>query len=99
MTAASYGDVHGRLLELANPKHAEVAQRYFKTGPGEYGEGDKFLGIRVPVVRRVAREFDSLPMAGVMKLLKSPWHEERLLAVLMLVRRYDQGSEGEREAI
>lgn len=99
MAAPSYAEVHRRLAELANPAHALVAQRYFKTGPGEYGEGDKFLGIRVPVLRALVREFDTLPMPTVVRLLQSPWHEERLLAVLMLVRVYGKGGSDEREAI
>jgi 3-methyladenine DNA glycosylase AlkD len=99
MTTSSYAEVHRRLLELADPKDAEGALRFFKTGPGEYGEGDKFLGIRVPVLREVVREHGSLPLPAVVKLLKSPWHEERAVATLMLVRLYDKGGPAEREAI
>ena len=99
MSAHSYAVIHRRLRELADPKHAAVAQRYFKTGPGQYGEGDRFLGIRVPVLRTVVREFSDPPLDTVIKLLKSPWHEERLLAVLMLVRLYGKGSADQRAAI
>jgi 3-methyladenine DNA glycosylase AlkD len=98
MTGPSYAEVHRRLLALADPKHAVGARRYFKTGPGEYGEGDKFLGIRVPVLRALVREYGSLRLPTVIKLLKSPWHEERALAALILVRRYDKGGPQEREA-
>ena len=99
MTTPSYAEVHRRLLELADPKHAEGARRFFKTGPGEYGEGDRFLGIRVPVLRELVREYGSLPLRTVVKLLESPWHEERALAALMLVRLYGNGGPEEREAI
>ena len=99
MTTPSYAEVHRRLLSLADAKRAEGASRYFKTGPGQYGEGDKFLGIPVPVLRGVVREYGALPLSAVVKLLKSPWHEERAVAALMLVRRYDKGGTDERETI
>ena len=99
MTTPSYADVHRRLVESADAKHAESARRFFKTGPGQYGEGDKFLGIRVPVLRELVREYGSLSLRTVVKLLKSPWHEERALAALMLVRLYGNGGSEEREAI
>jgi 3-methyladenine DNA glycosylase AlkD len=88
-----------RLRSLANPAHAKTAQWFFKTGPGEYGEGDQFLGVRVPVLRGLVREFAALDFASVTTLLQSPWHEERLLAVLLLVRQYDRGAPAERTAI
>lgn len=88
-----------RLRSLANPAHARTAQWFFKTGPGEYGEGDKFLGIRVPILRGLVREYAALDRAFVTTLLHSRWHEERLLAVLLLVRQYDRGTPVERTAI
>lgn len=91
--------IHRRLLTVANPADAKFALRYFKTGPGEYGEGDRFLGFRAPVLRALVREYAALPLGTVAALLKSPWHEERLLAVLILVRQYDRGTEAERSAI
>lgn len=99
MSVATYAGIHRRLADLANPSHAEVAERYFKTEKGEYGEGDRFLGIRVPVIRAVVRAYPSPPLATVVQLLKSRWHEERLLAVLMLVRLYDKGGTTERETV
>ena len=66
------------LRELADPAAAEHAQRFFKTGPGEYGEGDRFLGIRVPVLRQQARKYRTLKRADVKKLLSSPWHDVAL---------------------
>ena len=69
---------------------AALAARFFKTGPGEYGEGDRFLGIKVPVTRSFLAASDALTEADVLKLLRSPWHEERLLALLILVRRFQR---------
>lgn len=91
--------IHRRLLALANAADAKAALWYFKTGPGDYGEGDRFLGIRAPVMRALVREFVSVPLDSISRLLESPWHEERLLAVLILVRQYDRGSEAERAAV
>jgi 3-methyladenine DNA glycosylase AlkD len=91
--------VHGELLALRNPEQAAVAQRFFKTAPGEYGAGDRFLGIRVPVLRRLARNHQGLSLKQIRELLSSPWHEERLLALLILVRQYQRATPIEQEAI
>jgi 3-methyladenine DNA glycosylase AlkD len=99
MHAPSLADVERELQDLADPADAEVLQRYFKTGPGEYGEGDRFLGIRVPRLRALARRFHALPREQVLTLLRSPWHEARLLALLLLVERYRRGTAAERAAI
>ncbi len=87
------------LRTLANTKDAEHLSRYFKTGPGEYGEGDKFLGIRVPVIRKQVSRYKDLSLEDVRTLLRSEWHEARLLALLILVRQYDKGDVNTREAI
>ena len=86
-------EVQRRLKRLGDPAHAAVSQRFFKTGPGEYGEGDVFLGIRVPVLRKLAGEFDALPAHESKILLHSPVHEERMLAVLILVGKFRKGDE------
>ena len=83
----------------ASPKDAGFLQRFFKTGPGEYGAGDKFIGIRVPVTRKLAREFRGLPRRAVVALLQSPIHEERLLALIILVNAYQRGDDTERAEI
>jgi len=88
-------ELHG----LADPEVAGFLARFFKTGPGEYGEGDRFLGIRVPVLRKLARKHSSLELSGCRELLVSPFHEARLLALLILVRAYDRGDEETRDAI
>jgi len=89
--SVSLKEVKAHMLELSTPKIAEHSQRFFKTGPGEYGEGDVFLGIRVPVTRKVARKFRELPLGQVLKLVKSKYHEERLLALFMLVALFKKG--------
>ena len=88
-----------RLRTLADPAIAEHSQRFFKTGPGEYGEGDRFRGIRVPVLRKLAREFKSLSMDETVKLLHSKWHEQRLLALLMMVNRFARADDMGKKAI
>ena len=91
--------IHRRLAALGDPETAEFLQGFFKTGPGEYGEGDRFLGVRVPVLRGLVKEYQDLPLAGVAELLRSPFHEERLLALLILVHVYPRQDAGGREAI
>jgi 3-methyladenine DNA glycosylase AlkD len=81
------------LRKLADPAIAEHAQGFFKTAKGEYGEGDKFLGIRVPTIRQQIKEFKDLTLGETLKLLKSPFHEERLFALLMLVRMFTKTDE------
>ena len=76
------------LSRLSDPPTAFFLQRFFKTGPGEYAEGDLFRGIRVPVLRRLSREHQGLTVTEVKKLLRSAYHEDRLLALLILVRIY-----------
>ena len=84
---------------LGNPGIAAHSARFFKTGEGEYGAGDRFLGIRVPETRRFARRHRALSPRAVGALLKSKYHEERLLAVLILVAQYERGDEAERTRV
>lgn len=84
-------EIQKRLKTLADEEHAAVSQRFFKTGPGEYGEGDVFIGIRVPVLRKLAREYSGLPVEQIAILLRSSIHEERLLALLLLVGSFTKG--------
>lgn len=95
----SANSVLAELKALGNSMKAAHAQRFFKTGSGEYGEGDKFLGIRVPDQRKVARAHNALPLKEVKKLLTSEWHEARLTALLILVEQYQKGDDRTREAI
>lgn len=91
--------IHARLKALADPEIATQAQRFFKTGTGQYGEGDRFLGIRVPVLRRLAREYRGASMGTILALLRSPLHEERMLALLMLADRFRRSGDDERTHI
>jgi len=85
---ASAKEIAAELRALADPEQAARSRRFFKTGPGEYGEGDVFLGIRVPVIRRCARARAGAPLGEILKLLSSPFHEIRHLALVMLVAAY-----------
>ncbi|MDQ6768619.1 MAG: DNA alkylation repair protein [Gemmatimonadota bacterium] len=87
------------LRALADPTDAEFLQGFFKTAPGQYGAGDKFLGLRVPDLRRLVREYSELEDSRVLEMLKSPWHEERLLALLLLVHRYRRGDKAVRAKV
>jgi 3-methyladenine DNA glycosylase AlkD len=78
-----------RLRELGDLDIAAHSQRFFKTGKGEYGEGDRFLGIRVPVIRKCVKEYRGIPLEDTTELLSSPFHEARLLAVLIMVAMYE----------
>ncbi|HEV7742205.1 MAG TPA: DNA alkylation repair protein [Pseudolysinimonas sp.] len=81
-------NVRQALAELADTADSVHLQRFFKTGAGEYGEGDVFLGVRVPATRTVVKRFRGLPLAEVDELLDSPVHEHRLAGVLLLVAAY-----------
>src|SRR3989304_4111946 len=76
------------LKKQANPEQAKVYLRFFKTGKGEYGEGDEFLGIKVPVSRKIAKEFKDLALPEIQELLNSKVHEERLIALFILTEQY-----------
>ena len=92
-------DIQKRLKKLGNKERAAISQRFFKTGPGEYGEGDVFIGIRVPVLRALVKEYTDLSVAQILILLRSHIHEERLLALLLLVDSFSQGDEAARTSI
>jgi 3-methyladenine DNA glycosylase AlkD len=92
-------DIQRRLQKIGNKKHAAVSQRFFKTGPGEYGEGDIFIGIRVPVLRKLVKEYKDLPVSEIKILLRSPIHEERLLAILLFVRTFEKGNDDIKKTI
>ena len=87
------------LKKIADPQRAKHSQQYFKTGKGEYGAGDRFLGITVPAVRALARQYRELPLRDIDSLLHSRWHEERLLALLLWVDRTRRGDARQRQRI
>jgi 3-methyladenine DNA glycosylase AlkD len=86
-----------KLKALSSPALARSAARFFKTGPGQYGEGDKFIGIKVPTLRTVSREFRTLPLEEIESLLKSPIHEERHLALMILVLQVAKSDDAQRK--
>lgn len=92
-------EIQERLQALGDPERAQALQRFFKTGPGQYGEGDRFVGLRVPAIRVLAGEYGSLPLSEVIGLLQSPLHEARLLALLVLIRMYARGESSLQERI
>jgi 3-methyladenine DNA glycosylase AlkD len=81
------------LKEKSNAEKAKILQKFFKTGKGEYGEGDVFLGISVPVQREIAKRYSSLPLAKISSLLESHIHEERMTASLILTKKYKDSKE------
>ncbi len=83
----------------SNPEKGNFLQRFFKTGKGEYAEGDIFAGINVPVSRKIARQFKSLNLNELSKVIKSKIHEERLIALFILVDKMKKADEKEREKI
>jgi 3-methyladenine DNA glycosylase AlkD len=78
---------------MGDKEDARFLQGFFKTGKGQYGEGDIFLGIRVPATRKLAKEYNNLPLKEISVLLKSPYHEVRLFALISLVNTFDKGDE------
>ena len=86
-------DVKNELRTYTDPERASLLQGFFKTGPGEYAEGDIFFGLRVPEIRIVAKQFIDISLSETESLLHSPIHEERLCALLLLVAKYRKGNE------
>ncbi len=83
----------------SNPHRAKASARFFKSGAGEYGEGDRFIGLTVPQMRTLARRAVALPLRGVQNLLRSPIHEHRFIALEMLVMRFEHAGEVERRKL
>ena len=95
----TYQGIVTHLKKLANPEIAAHSQRYFKTGKGQYGEGDIFLGIRVPVIRKTVKLFKDTPLSEIKKLLKSEYHEVRLFSLLLLVYQFSKEDNEQKEKI
>ncbi len=95
----SISELYDELEQLADKKIAEHSQRFFKTGAGEYGEGDIFCGIRVPVLRKLSKKYQSITTKDAKKLLASPIHEQRLLALFILTFHFEKGTVAEQQKI
>jgi 3-methyladenine DNA glycosylase AlkD len=91
--------IERQLQSIGSARRARHSLRFFRTGAGEYGEGDRFLGLTVPQVRTLARQYAGLPLPQVRALLQSAWHESRLLALLILVEDFRQGDERQRTRV
>ncbi|WP_138429046.1 DNA alkylation repair protein [Fodinibius saliphilus] len=92
-------EVQQALRENENPERAERSQKFFKTGPGEYGEGDRFLGIPMPQIRAIAKNYDELSLPETEKLLQSKWHEERLCALVIMVQQTQKADDQSRKEL
>ena len=99
LPATTLRSVREALRAEADPEDAAHLQRFFKTAPGQYGHGDHFLGIRVPVLRRLARTHRSVSVDDALTLLTSKWHEERSLALFLLVGHYQRADGRGRQRI
>lgn len=96
---AGYRRIKSDLKEASNPEKAVILARFFKTGRGEYGEGDIFWGITVPIQRNIAKKHSDTKLDDIAKLLTDPVHECRLTALLILVQQYSKGSEPQKKQI
>src|SRR5687768_10512424 len=99
MGAPSAAALRRDIRKLADPDAAVFLQRFFKTGRGEYAHGDRFLGVRMPALRRLVRAYRTLPRQQVVEFLRSHWHEERMVALLILADQYRRANAVERDAI
>ncbi len=95
----SAASVSAELRAIADPERASNSAWFFKTGPGQYGEGDVFIGVTVPKQRQVARKYAHLPLSEIEKLLASAIHEERLTALITLANQYKRGDQEEKQLI
>jgi 3-methyladenine DNA glycosylase AlkD len=91
--------ISAQLHALASPDTANILQRFFKTGPGQYGEGDLFLGIKIPPLRALAKQHRDADLATIVALLGSKYHEERMFALLLLMQCYNTADERGKQAV
>lgn len=99
VSKSSLRDLQRELARAADPVRARTSAWFFKTGKGQYGEGDKFIGLTVPMQRSLARRFRHVPLADVRRLLSSPVHEHRFTALEILVAQYEAGDAATRRKI
>lgn len=95
----SLEELRQTIKKSANPAQAKILSRFFKTGRGEYGEGDEFLGIKVPISRSIAKQFKDLTLTEIQELLNSPIHEERLIALFILIEHFKKADEHTKKII
>ena len=92
-------NIQKELKRLGNKEYAARLRKYFKTGKGEYGEGDRFLGIQVPVLRKIAKKYRKISIGEVSELIKSQFHEERLFSLLVLVNLFKRANDKDKKKI
>jgi 3-methyladenine DNA glycosylase AlkD len=98
-TSARVIKIERQLKKLGSPARARASMRFFKTGPGQYGEGDQFIGLNAARIYATVRECGDLTLADVDTMLHSPWHEVRLVAVVLLAKRYPRSDARTQQAI
>lgn len=96
---STLAEIQNTIRKKANKQKAIFSQRFFKTGKGEYAEGDIFLGITVPELRKISRLFQDLSFSETKKFLQSKFHEERLTALFILVSQFQKGDEVKRKSV
>ena len=99
MSAINLNNLKTTIRNNADKEHAKTMQWFFKTGKGEYGEGDKFLGLKVPLQRKIAKIFSDIEFSDLKQLLHSDYHEDRLISLLILVNKYQSADEKSKEKI
>jgi 3-methyladenine DNA glycosylase AlkD len=99
MRSQTRRDLERELAAAADPERAKSLTWFFKTGKGEYAEGDRFLGLTVPNLRRIALKYRALRLEDLARLLQSPLHEYRLAALEILVAQFERGDEPKRQEI
>lgn len=91
--------IQKEVASYANPEKASRLQRFFKTGRGEYGEGDKFLGLIVPIQRAIAKKYNNLSISDIALLINSAYHEFRLIGLFILIYQFNKANEEKRKQI
>jgi 3-methyladenine DNA glycosylase AlkD len=97
--SGSAASIRAELKAVSDPEKARILSRFFKTGPGEYGAGDKFLGVVAPKVRKIVKANRATSLGEVRRLIRSPFHEERLTALLILVEKFQRGDGAQKKEI
>ena len=85
--------IKSELRAYSDPKRKAFSPSFFKTGKGEYGEGDKFIGVTAPNIREIAKKYNDIDKKDIQKLLYSPWHEERFCAWVIVISRYEKSED------
>ena len=92
-------DIIKELKNYSDPEKASFFPNFFRTGKGEYGEGDKFIGVTVPNQRKIAKKYKDIEFKEIKKLINSPVHEHRLVSLFILVYKYEKSDENKKGAV